>query len=136
MQQQIQSNGKVTSIGNRFAIETEQRQDDERYRKYLKRVHYRRLFVLLLILTIILVGFGTQIVREWHNNEQIQAAVLVQKHKLGQTQQKHDDLKIQVNQLNEKNYLEKLIRYKYDYSKKGEIVFTLPETNPSTNAKN
>lgn len=30
MQQQIQSNGKVTSIGNRFAIETEQRQDDER----------------------------------------------------------------------------------------------------------
>lgn len=136
MQQQIQSNGKVTSIGNRFVREAEQHQEDEQHHQFLKRVHYRRIFGLLLILAVVAIGFGSQIVHARQNNERLQAQVQVQNKKLTAVQQTRSDLKIQVKQLNNNTYLEKLIRYKYDYSKNGEIVFTLPEANSSINAKN
>ncbi|MGK4180006.1 FtsB family cell division protein [Lapidilactobacillus dextrinicus] len=136
MQQQIRTNNKVTSIGNQFAQEAERQQQIDARRRYLQHVHRRRLWILLAILLVILIGLGSQIIRGKQTNNAIQQQVQTEKKQLSKTKDKSDNLKIQVKQLNNKTYIEKLIRYKYDYSKKGEIIFTLPETNSSINAKN
>lgn len=136
MQEQVKPNNKVTSIGNQFAQDAEHKQQVEARRRYLQHVHRRRLWILLAVLFLIMLGLGSQIIRTKQNNDHLQQQVQVQKKQLNKTKETHENLKIQVNQLNNKTYLEKLIRYKYDYSKKGEIIFTLPETNSAINAKN
>ncbi|WP_125608283.1 FtsB family cell division protein [Lapidilactobacillus bayanensis] len=136
MQEQIRTHGKITSIGNQFAQEVEHQQQIDARRRYLRHVHRRRLWVLLVILLVVLIGLGLQIFRTNQINSGIKQQVQTEKKQLSKTKAKNDNFKIQVKQLNNKTYIEKLIRYKYDYSKKGELIFTLPETNSSINAKN
>lgn len=91
-----------------------------------QRIHRRRLGILLTALVAILVvGIGAYV----HTRQQIaQSAVTVTKakHTLAKTKQQKAALKIQIDQLNDSDYLMKLVREKYLVSKKGEVVFALP----------
>lgn len=136
MQERVRTNRKVTSIGNQFAQEAEHKQQIEAHRQYLRHVHRRRMLILLIVLVVVLIALGAQIIGTKRTNANLQQQVQVQQKQLSKTKATNDNLKIQVKQLNNKTYIEKLIRYKYDYSKKGEIIFTLPDANSAINAKN
>ncbi|WP_127850067.1 septum formation initiator family protein [Lacticaseibacillus hulanensis] len=91
-----------------------------------KRVHKRRLVVLgALLLAVFVIGFvrlhAINAERETANDN-IRSA---QKH-LSKAQKQKKALKVQVDQLNNEAYLEKLVRSKYYVSKSGEVIFTLP----------
>ena len=45
-------------------------------------------------------------------------------------------LNILIKQLNDEDYVQKLIRKKYLYSKNNEIIFSLPEDNSQTDQNN
>lgn len=52
--------------------------------------------------------------------------------KLNEAKKDNADLKLRVKQLNDQDYLEKLIREKYYYSRDGETIYNLPEEKASS----
>lgn len=91
------------------------------------RVHKRRLIVLAVILLMIGV-FGVLRLHNISAERQVADANLVTaKKQLHKVKRQKKALKVQVDQLNNADYLAKLVRAKYYVSKSGEIIFTLPE---------
>ena len=90
------------------------------------RVHRRRLVILLATFALVVaVGVGAFI----HTQRAIahsRTTVASAQHTLKKTKATKAALKIQINQLNDEDYLMKLVREKYLVSKKGETVFALP----------
>ena len=63
------------------------------------------------------------------NLHQVNRQVATSQVKLKKVQQKNNQLESQIKQLNNKDYLQKLLRSKYDYTKSGETVYSLPNDN-------
>jgi cell division protein DivIC len=91
-----------------------------------RRVHKRRLIVLgIVLIALFIVGF----VRLNAINAQRETAdsdVRSAQKRLTKAQKQKQALKVQVDQLNNEAYLQKLVRSKYYVSKSGEVIFTLP----------
>ena len=86
------------------------------------------LLAIIIILSIMLV-FQKQ-----SNNQ----ATIERKHKEEQFQKKQDEeiaLKEELNNLNDKDYIEKVARDDYYLSNNGEIIFKLPNDKSSSNSK-
>lgn len=65
-------------------------------------------------------------------------ATIERKHKEEQFQKKQDEeiaLKEELNNLNDKDYIEKVARDDYYLSNNGEIIFKLPNDKSSSNSK-
>ena len=60
----------------------------------------------------------------------------VEQHRLNQAKSKNKELNEEVKQLNDSDYIQKLIREKYYYSKSGETVYTLPANNNGSSLGN
>jgi Septum formation initiator len=136
MQAPRQPNTKVTSLHNDFVIESQQQAAVAQQKRRIRLVHRRRMLAILAIFVVGVIFFGVQIMRAQNTNRQLQAQVAQQQKKLQQVQSTKQDLKVQVDQLHDDDYLNKLIRYKYDYSKNGEIIFSLPENGGITKDAN
>ncbi|KRN27871.1 hypothetical protein IV38_GL001710 [Lactobacillus selangorensis] len=130
------SSGKVASLRNAY---TEQFQDQQQHAQrtdYVRSVHKRRIWLLTGILLVIFLIGGFQLIRSHQTLATTNQQVVVQKKKLNNIKGKQDDLKIEVKELKNDDYVGKLIRYKYYYSKKGEKVYSLPQDNtPVLNQK-
>lgn len=97
-------------------------------------VHRRRLIVLMGLL-IVICGIGVfQLVHSHQALAQRETAVRQADRSLTEVKAQKADLKVQIDQLKNTDYLMKLVREKYLVSKKGEIVFSLPHltTTPSS----
>lgn len=129
-------NTKVTSLNNDFVIESQQQAFVAKQQRSTRLVHRRRLLAIFAIFILCLIFFGVQIMRAQNTNRQLQAQVTQQQKALREVQSTKQNLKVQVDQLHDDDYLNKLIRYKYDYSKNGEIIFSLPENGGITKDAN
>ncbi|WP_225048712.1 FtsB family cell division protein [Lacticaseibacillus kribbianus] len=90
------------------------------------QVHRRRLVVLLAAFLIIC-GVGCYQLFSTHQAiETRSAAVTHAKADLAKVKKQKASLNVQIDQLKNEDYLEKLVRQKYAMSKKGETIFTLP----------
>ena len=94
----------------------------------MSRVHKRRLQWLTGLLVLILCVGGWQLYRVHSQVATSQAAVAKAQGELRQVKAQKADLKVQVDQLRNPDYLAKLVRQKYMVSKPGEVIFELPGT--------
>ncbi len=95
----------------------------------MSRLHKKRLIWLAGLFVLILAIGGWQL---YHVHSQLttsQAAVAKAQAELHQVKAKKSDLKVQVDQLHNSDYLAKLVRQKYMVSKSGEVIFELPGTS-------
>ncbi|WP_262316691.1 FtsB family cell division protein [Lacticaseibacillus parakribbianus] len=90
------------------------------------RVHRRRLVTLLLALLVICGVGGYQLFSTHQAIATRSVAVSRAKRDLARVKSQKKALNVQIDQLKNADYLEKLVRQKYAMSKKGETIFTLP----------
>lgn len=102
------------------------------HRNHVKKVHRRRMAMIGIIFAIILVVFGVQIFNAHRTYANTMEQIEVSKQKLDKQKSTQRDLKLEVAQLHDTNYLEKYIREKYMYSKPGEQIYNLPDDVQTT----
>lgn len=115
------SNVSVLSPKQDSVSKANQRQAD-----YVAKVHQRRLIFIGALFAVVILFFGSQILFSQRSYSQINQQVEVNQSKLAKQKSTEKDLKIQLNQLQDTNYLEKYVRDKYMYTKPGEQVYNLP----------
>lgn len=94
----------------------------------MSRLHKKRLIWLISLFMIILAFGGWQLYRVHSQITTSQVAVEKAQSELHHVKAKKSDLKVQVDQLRNSDYLAKLVRQKYMVSKSGEVIFELPGT--------
>jgi len=95
---------------------------------YEMKVHRRRLAAIGVLFAIVLFVLGSQIVKARMTYSSTQQSIAVSQEKLNKQKAVQSDLKVEINQLKDTNYLEKFIREKYMYSKPGELIYNLPDS--------
>ncbi|PMD68103.1 FtsB family cell division protein [Companilactobacillus nuruki] len=97
------------------------------HNNHAKKVHRRRIMMIGIIFVVILAVFGVQIFNSHRTYANTVQQIEISKQKLAKQKSMQSDLKLEVSQLHDTNYLEKYIREKYMYSKPGEQVYNLPD---------
>lgn len=94
-------------------------------RRYLQHKVIMRLFAVIAV--VVTVGCLVQVGRNlWQAHTVKQQTTMAQK-KLDKVKKDNASLKLRVKQLNDDEYLEKLIREKYYYSRDNETIYNLPD---------
>ena len=101
-------------------------QSETKSKKYIAARKKRALTIFSVFL--ILAGmFLFQIVNSNVQKSKINQEVVTEKKHYHKLSNENTQLKDRVKQMNDDDYLEKLVRYKYLYTKKGETVYNLPD---------
>lgn len=90
------------------------------------RARKQRALFILGVFAVIAAIFLFQIVSARASRNNINHKLTVEAARYSQVKKENGQLKDSVKQMNDENYLEKLIRSKYFYTKKGETVYNLP----------
>lgn len=116
-------------IYNSLSPEEQRKQLQRKQAKKAKRVHLIRLRRIVAIFAILFVGLGVQIAIKISQTKRISNQVQAEKQSLVKVKKKVNNLKAEKQNLNDPNYVAKLIRYKFYYSKSGEKVYNVHEGN-------
>lgn len=128
---QSKSKAKVQAI-NPYQKMAQDRQQHGLRHRYVRQVHKRRIILLLALLVLICGVGGFQIFQAKRALDQTQTKVIDQQKQLKQAKSKRDDLKLQASQLKNDDYLQKVIRSRYYYSKGNETIYSLPTDKANT----
>lgn len=119
---------KVENIGNTYTSSENKKKQQKQTRK---RVIRRRTTLFGGILLLIIIILSVMLVTQKQSNSE-DAAERQQKEQKYQKQQDEElALKEQLNNLNDKDYIEKVARDDYYLSNDGEVIFKLPSDNKS-----
>lgn len=91
------------------------------YKKYKKRVFFQ------MVLMVPLLGLFLSTFKNWNEGLTYQKETEVLKEKLVETLEEEDELKSQINKLQDPEYIARYAREKYLYSKNGEIIIRIEE---------
>ncbi|GAF39464.1 hypothetical protein FC83_GL000581 [Agrilactobacillus composti DSM 18527 = JCM 14202] len=122
---------KVQSLDNQYIQTQTVKHIEARRQSYVKKVQRRRLTLLGVVVLAVILVLGIQIFRAHQNTNALQAQTQQSQAQLKEVRRQNADFKLKVNELNNADYLEKVVREKYYYSKPGEIIFSLPRDKPS-----
>lgn len=103
--------------------------DEHGQAQRVAQVRRRRFILIVAVFGALILFFGFQLINTRSNLHQVNRQVATSQVKLKKVQQKNNQLESQIKQLNNKDYLQKLLRSKYDYTKSGETVYSLPNDN-------
>lgn len=106
-------------------LETPHTQQVNIDRQARRRVHVRRCERIVAAFLLIFLFLGFQIVRSRHSLAKVNANIHQTEVQLASQKAKGRELNQQVKQLHDPEYLQQVIRSKYNYSKKGETVYNL-----------
>ncbi|NVY96309.1 septum formation initiator family protein [Lactobacillus sp. DCY120] len=107
---------------------------ETQFKQRVQKVHRRRLGALALLGTLVFAFLGGHIYQAYAQKQTFQAQLVQQKHQLQATRKKGADLKVEIQQLHDPDYLDDLIRYRFNYSKDNETIYNLPgSTNQNLN---
>ena len=118
---------KIAKIENAFTQQQAAQKIVQDKAAHDKRVHKRRLCGLGIVAVLVVLICGVQIFQTHHSLAEIRETTAAKEKTLKKAKATESDLKIQVQQLHDNDYLAKYIRYKYYYSKDGETIFSLPQ---------
>ena len=121
----------MENIGNQYTSQENKKSNVKNEDACCSKKNYRFGGILLAIILILLV----LLVIQRHSNDQ---DAVERKHKEAQFQKQQDEeiaLKEKLNNLNDKDYIEKVARDDYYLSNKGEVIFRLPGDNKSSKSK-
>ena len=117
---------------NVSVLQPKQKQPPKSPNNYVKKVHRRRMAVIGIIFAVIVIVFGVHIFSAHQTYANTVEQIEISKKKLSSQKEIQSDLKLEVNQLHDTNYIEKYIREKYMYSKPGEQIYNLPSDVKTT----
>ncbi|MGM9907290.1 FtsB family cell division protein [Limosilactobacillus sp.] len=106
-------------------LETPHTQQVNVNRQVRRRVHVRRCERIVAAFLLIFLFLGFQIVRSRHSLAKVNINIHQTEVQLASQKAKGRELNQQVKQLHDPEYLQQVIRSKYNYSKKGETVYNL-----------
>lgn len=96
----------------------------ERKAKEVHRVRRNRILAIFAVVFLIL---GIQLVMVHVRTNNIKAQAAASQTQLVKLKKSNKNLKNQVTDLQDPDYMSKMIRYKYYYSKPGETIYNVPE---------
>ena len=116
-------------IYNSMSPEEQRARLKRKQAKREKEVHRVRLNRIIAIFAISFVILGVQVVLKISQTGRINKQVEAEKETLAQGKAKDRELSTKRQDLKDPNYLAKLIRYKFYYSKNNEKVYNVHERN-------
>lgn len=117
---------RISRIDNDYVRQQDAAKQRESWVQHKRRVHHRRFLAIVGAFCVILL-LGTVRYVQLHGQQAAAAAQLSRaEKKLDQAKTRKKALEVRVDQLNNEDYLEKLVRAQYYASRKGEVIFTLP----------
>ncbi|MBW8008388.1 FtsB family cell division protein [Lactobacillus helveticus] len=116
-------------IYNSLSPEAQREQLRRKQAKIEKKTHRIRLNRIVAIFAIIFVVLGVQIAIKVFQTARINNQVKAEKENLTKVKKTANNLKTKRQNLNDPNYVAKLIRYKFYYSKSNENVYNVHERN-------
>ncbi|MBW7986918.1 FtsB family cell division protein [Lactobacillus helveticus] len=116
-------------IYNSLSPEAQREQLRRKQAKIEKKTHRIRLNRIVAIFAIIFVVLGVQIAIKVSQTARINNQVKAEKENLTKVKKTANNLKTKRQNLNDPNYVAKLIRYKFFYSKSNENVYNVHERN-------
>ncbi|MCG0571538.1 FtsB family cell division protein [Lactiplantibacillus plantarum] len=121
------SRNKIKQLDNDYIRQVATNEHGQAQR--VAQVRRRRFILIVAVFGALILFFGFQLINTRSNLHQVNRQVATSQVKLKKVQQKNNQLESQIKQLNNKDYLQKLLRSKYDYTKSGETVYSLPNDN-------
>ncbi|WP_349604123.1 FtsB family cell division protein [Lactiplantibacillus plantarum] len=121
------SRNKIKQLDNDYIRQVAT--DEHGQAQRVAQVRRRRFILIVAVFGALILFFGFQLINTRSNLHQVNHQVATSQVKLKKVQQKNNQLESQIKQLNNKDYLQKLLRSKYDYTKSGETVYSLPNDN-------
>jgi len=97
----------------------------------LSKQRKKRALIIIVGFTVVFLFLGIQIMHAKNAMSQTNVQITRQQQKLTRVKQTHQQLNEHVKLLNNKDYLENLIRSKYYYAKSGETIYSLPNDKAS-----
>lgn len=111
----------ITKINTPFAIKRDNEHLSEQSYRY--RVHVRRAKVILGIFLVCFVILGFQLFNTHRELTHVNTNISKANTSLTKARQKNVALKKQVKKLHNPDYLQELVREKYNYAKDGETIY-------------
>ncbi|MCI1910462.1 MAG: septum formation initiator family protein [Lactobacillus amylovorus] len=116
-------------IYNSMSPEEQRARLKRKQAKREKEVHRVRLNRIIAVFAIIFVVLGVQIAIKISQTGRINSQVEAEKQTLAQVKAKDRELTTKRQDLKDPNYVAKLIRYKFYYSKNNEKIYNVHEGN-------
>lgn len=113
------SDGKISQLNTPYARQV----SSEKNRN--KQVHQRRCKRIIAAFVVVFLIFGIQIFQSKRTLAGINGNIQQAQTQLNKQKQKNQQLAHQVKMLHNPDYIQQVIRAKYNYSKKGETVYNL-----------
>ncbi|WEG73266.1 FtsB family cell division protein [Vagococcus intermedius] len=125
VKRQTNSNeAKVSSIGNHYTEEQLKKYNREKKELIFKR---RRLAALFTVITVVFLASGFNIIRSYLHISDLKQEKVAAKQEDANLKQQLSSLKYDVKLLEDEDYLLKVARQKYFYTKEDELVYSLPQ---------
>ncbi|MEJ6400184.1 FtsB family cell division protein [Nicoliella lavandulae] len=94
--------------------------------EFMQKPKARRISFVTVIFLLIAVPFMFTIHKVHRQTADVESQIKTSKQKLADAKATNQNLKLNVKQLNNSEYVQQLIRDKYYYTKAGETVYSLP----------
>ena len=88
---------------------------------------------ILAIFAVVFLIFGIQLIMVHVQTNKINAQAVTTNKQLTKLKKSNKNLEEQATNLRDPDYLSKMIRYKFYYSKPGETIYNIPETAGDNN---
>lgn len=125
-----QQNGKVKKLDNDFTRRREIELNNSKVTAVLSNRRKKRALIIIAIFVFFASIFLVQIVRAKVNYADVHVQIARKQKNLANQKANNKKLKSQVSQLNDKSYVEQIIRDRYYYTKPGETVYSFPNKAP------
>ncbi|WP_283582808.1 FtsB family cell division protein [Limosilactobacillus difficilis] len=93
--------------------------------RYAARVHARRRRIIVAATLVLALIFGVQIISTRHSLAEVNGQISQTQQVLKRKRTTNRQLKSQVKALHNPDYLQQVLRSKYNYAKKGETLYNL-----------
>ncbi|QIL46047.1 hypothetical protein G7081_02550 [Vagococcus coleopterorum] len=115
----------VSTIGNEYTKEQLQQYNREKKQIIFKR---RRLTVIFTIATIFFVLSGFNLISGYRHIGQLEKEKVAALREKEELEKNEKSLRYSVDLLKDEDYLQKVARQKFFYTKDGELVYSLPQS--------
>lgn len=122
---------KIERLENDYTRRLDHQQASAKHTQWLGKRRVRRATRILAFFAVFAIFLGVQLVRTNASLHHVRQEVSTSQVKLKKTKAESRELQGQIKQLNNQDYLGRLIRSKYYYSKSGETIYSLPGDHAS-----
>ena len=122
--------GKIKKLENDFTKRREIEMSQNQAVTMLSNRRKKRALMIIGIFSLFAIVFAVQIVRAKVNYADVNVQITRQEKKYQHQKAISKVLHAKVAQLNDKSYVEKIIRDRYYYTKPGETVYSFPNQAP------